>query len=217
MSLGRNERSTGTVEAFVSGFEALRSTIWTSLPCIIQSFNESNMTVNCVPAIQGVVTDINGVDQSVTLPTLLDCPVVFSGGGGFGMYFRPSVGDEAIVLFSARCIDAWWQSGGIQQQAELRMHDLSDGMVIVGLRSIPRVIPINSALEIKDDAGNTIISMDDGLIKIKATNIEIEGDVLVKGNIEQEVGYGLISNGVPYATHRHTGVDAGGDISGEIV
>ena len=64
--------------------------------------------------------------------------MVFPGGGGWSITFPVSKGDEALVVFASRCIDDWWQSGGVGIQPDLRMHDLSDGFAIIGPRSQPR-------------------------------------------------------------------------------
>ncbi|WP_413206709.1 Gp138 family membrane-puncturing spike protein, partial [Rhodospirillum sp. A1_3_36] len=114
--------------------------IWTALPGIIQSYDPLAITVTVQPSLKGILTDGRGKATEVTLPLLVDVPVCFPCGGGFTLTFPIKPGDEAMVVFSSRCIDSWWQSGGIQDQAEQRMHDLSDGMAIVGLRSQPRVL-----------------------------------------------------------------------------
>ena len=64
-------------------------------------------------------------------------PVVFPGGGGFALTFPVAAGDECLVVFASRCIDAWWQSGGVGEPMEPRMHDLSDGFALIGVRSQP--------------------------------------------------------------------------------
>lgn len=54
------------------------------------------------------------------LPILPDVPVVFPGGGGFALTFPVAAGDECLVVFASRCIDAWWQSGGVGEPMEPR-------------------------------------------------------------------------------------------------
>jgi hypothetical protein len=65
--------------------------------------------------------------------------VLFQSGGGYYSSLPLEQGDEGWIHFSARCIDSWWQSGGVQTQAELRMHDISDGAFYPGGFSQPRV------------------------------------------------------------------------------
>lgn len=135
--------------------------LWTAIPGIVQSVNFTSMTCVVQPSIQEIVTTQKGVQQPITLPLLLDVPLVFPSGGGFSVTFPIAVDDEVLVLFSARCIDAWWQNGGIQQAAESRMHDLSDAFAIPGPKSLPNVIGSISStkLQIRNDAGTVYLQV----------------------------------------------------------
>ncbi|MDR8345712.1 hypothetical protein FPK41_22485, partial [Acinetobacter baumannii] len=83
------------------------------------------------PAIKGAEKDESGAEVSVNLPLLVDVPVVFPRGGGCTLTFPVKPGDECLVIFADRCIDFWWQSGGIQEPVDERMHDFSDAFCIV--------------------------------------------------------------------------------------
>lgn len=139
-----------------------QSKIWTATPGIIQSFDPDAMTCTVQPATQGQVRDEQGNITSTDLPLLLDCPVQFPAGGGCTLTFPVAEDDECLVVFSSRCIDAWWQSGGIQVQAELRMHDMSDGFAILGFRSQPRVIEgiSGTAAQLRTDDGAAFVEVD---------------------------------------------------------
>ncbi len=113
--------------------------MWTALPGIIEALDLAAMTCTVQPAIQAVVVDADGSQRAVNLPLLLDVPIVFPKGGNFLLTSPIAVGEEVLVVFSSRCIDAWWQSGGVQQAMEARMHDLSDGFAIPGPYSVPNV------------------------------------------------------------------------------
>jgi hypothetical protein len=120
------------------------------------------MTCTVQPAINGQVRDETGALTDVELPLLVDCPVQFPAGGGCTLTFPVKDGDECLVVFSSRCIDAWWQSGGIQVQPELRMHDLSDGFALLGFRSLPRVISgiSTTAAQLRTDDGAAFVEVD---------------------------------------------------------
>lgn len=142
-----------------------QSGIWTALPCIVTSVNLSALTLEAQPAIQGTVEDENGLLQSVNLPLLVDVPICFPSGGGFLVTLPIAIGDEVLVVFASRCIDAWWQSGGVQRPAEARMHDLSDGFAIPGPRSqanLPAGSISSTDLEIRNGAGTTYFSITSG-------------------------------------------------------
>lgn len=171
------ERYNDPEEVLRAALEGMQRGLWTALPGIIQSFNSGAMTVTVQPSVKAIIGLPDGSQQSVALPLLLDCPVVFPCGGGFTLTFPIVSGDECVVVFSARCIDSWWQSGGVQEQAELRMHDLSDGFAFVGARSQPRVISGISAAgaQLRSDDGETYVEVNNGEIKIIApTKVTVE-------------------------------------------
>ena len=108
-----------------------------SVPGIIQSFNADEQTAVVQVAIRRRVKTDAGVREEKE-PLLVDVPVCFLGGGGKVLTFPIQAGDECLVFFADRCIDAWWQSGGVQNQVMPRMHDISDGFALVGFRSRPK-------------------------------------------------------------------------------
>lgn len=150
----RLERIDSLQEVLLEAFEGLQVGIWTALPGIVQSFDAAKMTCSVQPAIQARLTDMQGVRTWKDLPLLNDVPVVFPSGGGFTLTFPVGAGDECLVVFSSRCIDAWWQSGGWEnEQADLRLHDLSDGFAIVGPRSQKRLVDgiLTDGVQIRSD------------------------------------------------------------------
>lgn len=95
-------------------------------------------------AVPGYVKTYNAVTRTATIqptirewgernspPLLLDVPVFFPGNFTFDV----NAGDECLVVFADRCIDAWFQNGGISPAMTARMHDMSDGFAFVGFSS----------------------------------------------------------------------------------
>ena len=121
--------------------------------------------------------------KAVSLPLLLDCPVVFPHAGGCSLTFPIKPGDECLVVFSCRAIDLWWQQGGVQPPAETRMHDLSDGFVIPGPYSQPKVIPdVNTAyVELRTDDRQAWLALHPETHEVR---LETRGDVnaIIDGN-----------------------------------
>jgi len=167
--MDRRERVDDPEVALREAFDGLRAGIWTALPGIIQSFDAAAMTCEVQPSIKVPVRQIDGSIVSVTMPLLVDCPVQFPSGGNCTLTFPVKPGDECLVVFASRCIDAWWQSGGVQEQAELRMHDLSDGFALLGFRSKPRALPAISgaATQLRSEDGSTYIEMNPTLRKVR--------------------------------------------------
>jgi hypothetical protein len=207
---------------------------WVALPAIIQSFNPIKCTCTAQPTIQALVTRIvqgrasdgtfsaNQTKQSyINMPLLVDVPVCFPNAGIFMLSFPVKQGDEALIIFGDRCIDNWWNSGGIQPQVtnqgvgELRFHDLSDGFAFIGPFSKPNV-PTNistSTVQLRTKDGATYLEIDaSGNCNIHA-NVNITGNLVVSG-ITTGTGDGQF-NGIHVSAHHHPGVQVGGGNTGE--
>jgi hypothetical protein len=206
------------VETQLLILDGRQSGIWTALPCIVTKVNLSAMTLEAQPAIQGVTYDQNNNPTYVNLPILGDVPIVFPSAGGFTLTLPIAVGNEVLVVFASRCIDAWWQQGGVQLPIEMRMHDLSDGFAIPGPKSQPKVIGgiSSTGAQLRNDAGTTYIELSaDGSIKlVSPTGLTMTGNLSVTGTI---LATGEITGGpdaIPLSTHTHGGVTVGGGTTG---
>lgn len=141
------------------------------MPGIIQSFNAGAITATVQLAIKGVVRAPDGSAQFVNLPLLVDVPVHFPRGGGCTLTFPVAKGDECLVVFAARCIDSWWQSGGVQAPMEPRVHDLSDGFAFVGFFSQATKIGgvSTSSAQLRSNDGATSIDLNPATQKVTIT------------------------------------------------
>ncbi len=174
---GRDQLTNDPQEAMRAVQQGLQASMWTCLPAFITKINLAQMTIEAQPTIQGRVTNEDGSQEFVDLPLLGDVPICFPRGGGFSMTFPMKIGDEVLIIFASRCIDAWWQSGGIQQPIETRMHDLSDGFAVLGNTSQPNVISDISSddLEIRNDDGTVYLSLGaDGKIGFKNATTDLK-------------------------------------------
>jgi len=185
--MDRKERLDSINDALLSILTGWQSDIYTAMPGIVESFDASSDTCSVQPAIKALVTSpVDGSQNWVDLPLLVDCPVYFPSGGGVTLTFPVSKGDECLVVFANRCIDAWWQSGDVQQQAVLRMHDLSDGFVYVGVRSQPNKIAVNTgAAQLRTDDGAAVVEVNPSSHAINITtsgptNVTAGGTATVK-------------------------------------
>ncbi|TJZ75571.1 Gp138 family membrane-puncturing spike protein [Chitiniphilus eburneus] len=228
------ERHNNPVADMLIGLEYLQSNLWTALPGYIISFNVEAMTCSVQVTISMKVRDEHGNVSSVAIKPLVDCPVYFPSGGGATLTFPVKPGDECLVVFASRCIDSWWQSGGVQEQADLRMHDLSDGFALVGVRSQPRMLPgiSTSSTQLRSDNGSAYIDLNPGSGKVRivapggfevvAPESEFSAKVTIKGlftYLAGMVGFGTaFSNSTRTdETHTHSGVQTGGGTSGPVV
>ena len=148
------ERVHDPEETMRMAFEAMVSRVWTALPGVIQAVSNNGNTVEVQPAVNGRVRQLDGTYKPIQMPKLVDVPICWQGGGGATWTFPVTAGDECLVVFASRCIDSWWQNGFVaptgqtgadggpvnvmNNPPEYRMHNLSDGFAIVGVRSKKR-------------------------------------------------------------------------------
>ena len=201
--MDRAERLDDREESLRLALEGAQAQMWTALPGIITAVDLAAQTCSVQPAITGEITGANGATTAVQLPLLVDVPIVFPRAGGFALTFPVRAGDECLVIFACRCIDGWWQSGGVQPPAESRMHDLSDGFAILAPTSQKNALGgvSGGAVELRTEAGGAFISLD------AAGTITLKGNVQVQGSIK--------CNGVDISdTHTHPGVSSGGSNTG---
>lgn len=191
-----DERSANTSSVLAEAIRACGTGIRVAIPGIVQEWDAATQTVRVQPAIREKVS-FGGQPREMDIPILVDVPVVMPRAGGYSLVFAPKPGDECLVVFADMCIDAWWQSGGVQSQADKRRHDLSDGFAILGCWSQPNKPDIpQSGCRLQNDEGTAGISIDGGAV-------DIFGSVTI--------------NGASYASHRHGGVETGGGTTGGVV
>lgn len=173
--MDRRERFGDLPTSLLAALGGWQAGLWTAMPAIINTFDAVAMTCTARVAIKGQLQQQDGTWQDVEIKPLLDVPVVFPSGGGFILTFPVAPGDECLIILASRCIDAWWQLGGVQPQMEFRMHDLSDGFAIVGPRSQPRVVSglSTTATQLRSADGATCVEVAPGKITLTAADVVV--------------------------------------------
>ena len=77
------ERINDAEISFRAAVQGILSGLWTAMPGFVTNINAANMTVDIQPTIMAQQRGQDGSVQNVKLPLLLDCPIMFLGGGGF--------------------------------------------------------------------------------------------------------------------------------------
>ncbi|MFP2422245.1 Gp138 family membrane-puncturing spike protein [Pseudescherichia vulneris] len=209
MAVSDQTRSGDLAETFKSERETTKNHIRVAMPGIIQSFDPGAVTAVVQPAIRSVETDNDGKRITKNYPLLVDVPVVFPRGGGCTLTFPVKAGDECLVIFADRCIDFWWQNGGVQEPVDDRTHDLSDAFCIVGPQSQAKKISgiSTSSVELRSDDGATKLSLNPSSGAITGTapgGFNLNGlKILPDGRLQ-------LVDGSIVDKHEHGGVQSGG-------
>ena len=232
--MDRRVRIDNDLIKFQALLKSWQSNIFTALPGIYQGAGKGNQTANVQPSVKAKVLGQNGSWSDMTLPLCINCPVCWPGGGGFQLTFPLSKGDEGLIVFAQRCIDAWWERGGVQTQAEMRMHDISDGFFIPAMLSqskAPSVAASTSTVQLRSGDGATYIEVAAGnLVNVHASAgttitgpVTITGNLTLGGTISGTGGAAIAGNlhmagtvqagTVVLNTHVHAGVTTGGGVT----
>ena len=134
-----DERTADTVDLLQASERNTMASINCCMPGIIQTYDSEKQTASVMATLRKRVRTPQGV-INVDLPLMTDVPVLQLGGGSHYLTMPVQPGAECLILFADNCIDAWYQSGGVQNQVVPRCHSLSDGFAIVGFRSAGRAI-----------------------------------------------------------------------------
>lgn len=208
MAVSDQTRSGDLAETFKSERDTTKNQIRVALPGIVQSFDPGAVTAVVQPAIRSVETDNDGNRVTKNYPLLVDVPVIFPRGGGCTLTFPVKAGDECLVIFADRCIDFWWQNGGVQEPVDDRVHDLSDAFCIVGPQSQAQKINgiSTSAVELRSDDGGTKLSLNPSSGAIAGTapgGFNFNGlKILPDGRLQ-------LVDGSIVDKHTHGGVESG--------
>lgn len=201
---------------------AAKAGFWVALPCIVESYDHDQATITAQPTIRIAMRKSDGTIAMEEIPLLQDVPVMFTRGGGCVITHPIKKGDECLVVFADRCIDVWWQNGGIQNPFDNRKHDLSDGFAFFGPQSQPNRVQNVSidTMQIRTDEGDTYIELNPETkeINLKAVKVNIDADVemskelTVSGIIKSLTD--VFANVISLLTHKQGGVQPGTGDSG---
>lgn len=178
----------------------------------VQSFDAENQTATATINYRRTYFNLNKSTGNYDpvlkeYPTLIDCPVIFLGGGNAALTFPVSKGDECLVLFNDRDIDNWFQGGGSGALATPRLHSFSDGLILVGLRSLAHSI---------DDFDTTraVLRNGDALVGVGDTLVKIANNSTTLNTLLQTLVTDIRNLVAATAAITVTGVTSGGGISG---
>jgi hypothetical protein len=129
---------------------------------IIEKVNAAQMT-----ATIKLVYKVEQDTDTVTHPLLVNCPLHMPVSDSGGLQIPINAGDTCLVLFNDNDIDTWFTTGEADTlPSTTRLHNINDGIALVGVKSLSNVIPDYSTTRTKLNYQQTSITLDD-LVEIK--------------------------------------------------
>ena len=139
----------------------------------INSFDATKQT-----ATVEIVGKISLGGKELDYPLLQDCPVWVAQGGGARLTFPVRKNDSCILFFSDRDIDNWYVSGNSHVPNSYRMHDINDGLVLVGFNPQTAALSSYSTTATEWSYGNTLIGQDGTRIDFKNSTTSLKAILL---------------------------------------
>lgn len=165
---------------------------------IVQNVYHEDLTVDVLIANKKTLNLNDDGTQNVRDFPLIRAKIVYCNPF---ITFPINQGDECVLLFSDREIESWFINGEVNPEGYPRMHALTDAVALFGIRSIPNMISIlTDCLHLF--YGNSNIQISESGVTINATDINLNGRLLV--------------NGQPYLAHTHSNGNEGSPTGGVI-
>jgi len=165
--------------------QTLKLDIFRTMNCVkigrIQSYDSATATATIQILFKRVLP--SGVVTSY--PLLIDCPVFTLQGGGAAIQMPIAAGDQCIILFADRNIDAWFKNGDEAAPIDARSHDISDGIALVGINALTSSLtPAPSDTFVFTYAGASL-NFEGGNVSLKSdggAEIDLEAEIITIKN-----------------------------------
>lgn len=203
----------------------VKNTLATAVICKVTAVNHS--TINCQSVINKTAI-IDGELKDIPFPEFLDVPVIWQQGGGSYTTYPIAVGDYCVCIVIERSFDHFYLGQDNKPPAEIRTHDYSDCVAIMGICNQAGEFAIPKKITHKGDTlFNDNVEIEKTLhVKL---NVVIDGDLIVGGSISTGTkgqgsatingslavkGGDIKADNISLKNHVHGGVVAGGDDTG---
>lgn len=161
--------------------------------------------------VQPLVQQTDGAGNVVALQPIYGVPYMRVQGGTNAVILDPQVGDLGIALFGDRDLSTVVSTKAMGPPGSARRNSLADALYIGGLLN-------GTPVQFVQFEASGITVKSPTKVTIEAPDIQLQGAVHVTGaqtNDSTIVAQGDVTgSGTSLHTHKHTGVQTGGGVSG---
>jgi len=185
----------------------------TCLPAIIKSYDPETRRASVQIALSTIQTD----GESITPPIQFNVPVIFPSSSSYIIHIALTEGDPILLIFSQRGLSQFKNLYTESVPDARSFFSLADAVAIPGFGNLVSEPASVSGISIQTTDGTTFLTLEPGVINLKATTINIDGNVNCTGTITSAnvfANTSLTVNGLPIETHVHGGVTSGGSDTG---
>lgn len=150
--------------------------------------------------VQPMVNQLDGAGQATPHGIVHNLPYFRLQGGANAVIMDPSVGDIGIALFASHDISSVKNTRRVANPGSRRRYSYADGLYVGGILN-------GQPTQVVQFGENGISITSPAAVTITAPSIVLHGNISTSGTVTnngRDIG----------STHRHSGVQAGGGISG---
>ena len=192
--------------------EQLRS-VNTSFPGIVTKVDATKYTIEVKSGVKFFFEQKNAYENI----TIVDVPLLFPSTSTYLITLPVNVGDKVLLVISQKSIEEFITSGKDAINTDQRVFDASDAVAIPGFNTwdnLPSSFS-QTSLDIRNKANTQFIKIkSDNTIDLKATTVNIEGNVNITGGLNATntivSNTNVIADGINLKNHVHGGVQSGG-------
>jgi hypothetical protein len=186
---------------------------------VIACSNDGGVSPVGAVDVQILVNQISGQKVATPHVKMYGLPYLRIQGGANAVIIDPQQGDIGIAVFASRDITTVKSTKAQASPNTFRMHDFADGMYLGGLlNGVPLQyvqfgsggVAIVSPGTITLQAPNIVLN---GAVAQSGGNVTMAEDLTVSGDVVADLT-GSTFDGIPFATHVHTGVTSGSGNTG---
>lgn len=179
-------------------------TMRVAMPAVIESYDATKSLATVKISIPHVRDD----EEVFDVPIISAVPVLWQRAGLASITFPLQRGDWGLVVHCDGDIGKWALDMDASQPQSRRRHAWTDAVFLPQMHGLQPSSLIG--LELKYGA-NTVTLSEAG-VTVTSQNIALVGNTTITGNLNV-TGTSTLA-GIPFATHKHGGVQTGGGITG---
>lgn len=197
------------------------TTLYTSIPAIVESYNETAQTVNVKVAVETPTV----FGDNIPPAEYKEIPVMFPSASNWSISGPIDKGDSVVLLVPHYGTEEYrnGNKNKVGKPKYVNKFDLNDAVAFVGMFTNKPTINQTHKDKFNISQGNNVITLDDtGGININTSSgsfsitpsgeIAIIGNLTITGNLNVTGitnTLGLVANGIDQVLHTHTYTDDG--------
>ena len=183
--------------------------LYTCLPGIVQFYDETTKRAQVLPAIQRTFTD----GSSISMPILVDVPIIFPSGGGFTITMPITNGDSVLIMFSQRGITEFKKYFDESLPDIDSLLSIQDAIAIPGFGALSISPNLSDGANMQTEDGTNSVSVNNNKVELKlgANTLDIDNTAMTAtiGGATLVLNATSLTSSVPVFAPSYSGLSGG--------